>query len=85
MVKWLFRVINRVQKSEEVNENAILTAKHRVLQWAEAYVAKSEVIVSADARAMLRLLKWKDKPGLKVRQFSFLTLSKFHLSYFNFT
>ncbi|VDK67154.1 unnamed protein product [Litomosoides sigmodontis] len=65
MVKWLFRVINRVQKSGEVDENAILKAKHRVLQWAEAYVANSKVIGTDDARAMLGLLKWKDQPGLK--------------------
>ncbi|CAG9534876.1 unnamed protein product [Cercopithifilaria johnstoni] len=65
MVKWLFRVINRVQKSGGVNENAILKAKHRVLQWAEAYVANSKVIGTDDTRAILSLLKWKDEPGLK--------------------
>ncbi|KAL3994919.1 hypothetical protein ACH3XW_23700 [Acanthocheilonema viteae] len=65
MVKWLFRVVNRVQKSGEVNENAVLKAKHRILQWAEAYVANSKIIGTDDARAMLNLLKWKDEPGLK--------------------
>lgn len=66
MVKWLFRIMNRVQNSGEVDENAILNAKHRILQWAEAYVANSKVIGTDDARAMLNLLKWKDEPGLKV-------------------
>lgn len=77
MVKWLFRVINRVQKSGQINETAILQAKHRVLQWAEAYVANSKVLGTDDAKAMLYLLRWKDEPGLKVRLISFLIMLKF--------
>uniref|UniRef100_A0A0R3RU02 DUF3437 domain-containing protein n=1 Tax=Elaeophora elaphi TaxID=1147741 RepID=A0A0R3RU02_9BILA len=65
MVKWLFRVINRVQKADKVNENVVLKAKHRVLQWAEAYVANSKIISTSDTKAILGLLKWKDEPGLK--------------------
>ncbi|VDM07079.1 unnamed protein product [Wuchereria bancrofti] len=65
MIKWIFRLINRVQKSGQVNEEATLDAKHRVLQWAEAYVANSKVLGTDDAKAMLCLLRWKDEPGLK--------------------
>ncbi|EJD76469.1 hypothetical protein LOAG_16598 [Loa loa] len=65
MVKWIFRLINRVQKSAQVNEEAILDAKHRVLQWAEAYAANSKVLGTDDTKAMLCLLRWKDEPGLK--------------------
>lgn len=65
MIKWIFRLINRVQKSGQVNEEAVLDAKHRVLQWAEAYVANSKVLGTDDAKAMLCLLRWKDEPGLK--------------------
>nr|CDP98054.1 Bm10420, isoform d [Brugia malayi] len=52
----------------QVNEEAVLDAKHRVLQWAEAYVANSKVLGTDDAKAMLCLLRWKDEPGLKVME-----------------
>uniref|UniRef100_A0A915Q8B6 Uncharacterized protein n=1 Tax=Setaria digitata TaxID=48799 RepID=A0A915Q8B6_9BILA len=64
MIKWIFSLVNRVQKTNYVGERVILDAKHRVLHWAEAYVEDSKMLSTDDAKIFLSLSKWGTRPGL---------------------